>query len=111
MSQQSNDHPYEVAHVVARLAGEDPEHPRQRAVRWLESHACQPKTIAAFNRKYEETHRSQPHRVAARIRYAIKAAIGTLCPRVDRAEVSRDIEQYAYARQRIGAGLDAPDPT
>lgn len=111
MSQPSNDHPYEIAHLVALGAGEDPEHPRQRAVRWLENHACQPKTIAAFNRKYEKTYRKQPHRVSARIRYAIEAAIDTLCPRVDRTEVSRDIEQYAYALHRIGAGLDAPDPT
>lgn len=49
---QNNDHPYEVAHIVARLGGEEgPDHPRQKAVRWLESHGFGAK-VGGFNQDY-----------------------------------------------------------
>ena len=51
MSQPSDDHPYETAHLVARLAGEEgPGHPRQISARWLE--ANHPEKIGDFNRAH-----------------------------------------------------------
>ena len=52
MSQLSNDHPYEIAHLVARLGGEEgPDHPRQKAARWPEEHGWEGQ-IAQFNDAY-----------------------------------------------------------
>ena len=53
MSQPSNDHPFETAHLVARLAGEEgPGHPRQISARWLE--ANHPEKIGDFNRAHSK---------------------------------------------------------
>ena len=59
-----NDRYYEIAHLKARIAGEESEdHPRQDAVRWLarnQRHAC----IAKFNKDYEARCWSEdPYRV------------------------------------------------
>lgn len=53
MSQPNDDHSYETAHLVARLAGEESAgHPRQISVRWLE--ANHPEKIGDFNRAHSE---------------------------------------------------------
>ena len=53
MLQQSNDAQYEVAHLIARLAGEEgPDHPRQKAVRWLEASGASAQDIAGFNQRF-----------------------------------------------------------
>ena len=55
MLQQSNDDPYETAHLVARLAGEEgPEHPRQKIARWLKG-GGRGDDIARFNQLYAES--------------------------------------------------------
>ena len=46
----TDDRSHEVDHVVARLAGEEGrDHPRQKAVAWLEEHGC---GISAFNEAF-----------------------------------------------------------
>lgn len=45
--------PYETAHIVGRLAGEDPGHPRQKIVAWLREES--PADIPRFNEAYEQT--------------------------------------------------------
>ena len=56
MLQPSDDHTYEVAHLVARLAGEEgPGHPRQKVVRWLEVNDLGAE-VAKFNQSYAQGH-------------------------------------------------------
>lgn len=45
--------PYETAHIVGRLTGEDPGHPRQKIVAWLREES--PADIPRFNEAYEQT--------------------------------------------------------
>lgn len=54
MLQQSNDRPNEIAHLIARLAGEEgPDHPRQKAVAWLEADGRSAE-VAKFNKRYRQ---------------------------------------------------------
>lgn len=49
---QTDEPNYEVAHLVARLAGEEgPDHPRQKAARWLARNGHAPE-LAEFNYRY-----------------------------------------------------------
>ena len=57
MSQPSNDHPYETARLVARLAGEEgPDHPRQISARWLEASGYGAK-VGRFDQAYHQNMR------------------------------------------------------
>lgn len=49
---QTDELNYEAAHLVARVSGEEGlDHPRQKAVRWLEEHGHGAK-VGGFNQEY-----------------------------------------------------------
>ena len=55
MLQQSNDRPNEIAHLIARLAGEEgPDHPRQKAAAWPEADG-RGAEVAGFNKRYRQS--------------------------------------------------------
>ena len=74
MSQPSDDRSYEVAHLVARFAGEEgPEHPRQRAVRWLETNDLGAE-VAKFNQSYARGHGGKLYKTLVAFRDALRRA-------------------------------------
>ncbi len=67
---------HEVDHLIGRLAGEGPAHPRQKIVRWLEDHHGD---VGCFNRLYAEaTKRHEEKTLYAKESYASYEAFGEL---------------------------------
>ena len=103
MSQPNNDHPYEVAHLVARLSGEEgPDHPRQKAVRWLESHGLGAK-VGGLNQDYAT---ARPVNGLSRIHVAVHRTLSR--SGYSRAEAGRaayDITRFADGV--VGAAVNA----
>ena len=74
MSQPNNDHPYEIAHLVARLGGEEgPNHSRQKAARWLEEHGLGAK-VGRFNQSYARGHGGKLYKTLVAFRDALRRA-------------------------------------
>lgn len=67
-----NDDPYAVAHIVARLAGEeDPRHTRQRLAAWVTKHyPDRPELSTVVNRAWGTAHSERAGRVFLFERYA-----------------------------------------
>lgn len=110
MSQPNNDHPYEIAHLVARLAGEEgPGHPRQKAVRWLESHGLGAK-VGGFNQDYVTV---RPGNGLSRTHVAVHHTLSRSgYSRAEAGRIAYDIT-HSVGVDTIGAvnAIYAPDPT
>lgn len=96
----SDPDPFEVAHIVARFAGEEGhDHPRQRVVRWLEDHGHHNK-VAEFNEAYKACARLHPTWASWAAREALTALFGYA--------TAHDIFRTDFADTLVRVDLAAP---